>query len=1241
MLDDSEFAYGAGPLDDRDPTAVRDPGEADTNVSGTTAENELTVWRPGRRVHGFRLEKVIGRGATGIVYRAVEESTGSRYALKVLRRSNPRELARLKRGFRSLVDVFHPNLVTLHRLFQLEGRCFITMEEVDGQPLLAAIHGEGITDPAVFDQRIYQLVRQAGSALLALHARRLVHRDIKPSNLLIDRHQQLRLIDYGLVGSYDPESDPDAHRSYVAGTREYMAPEVLSRQIYPPGSDIFSLGRVIIKLISTVRPRPGEPEPADAAGWPGPAVLPDDLPDDLRQLCEQMTATDIGERPTAWELACFGGSEDEVMPTSWLAGAPPQIVGRAEQLMVVRRWLQKMVRGEARRLHITGASGIGKSRFLEAAAELLEAGRWVQLFQSRCRPREDIPMRAFDEMIDTLAKRYGGNDGPHLELDPVSREVLRSAFPVISTLLDQAGGVRRDRNLGRAEAQDAAMRLTEQVCRHGPVVIMVDDVQWADSDSLNLLRQLQSGVQGMLGIITASRDDFVPTDVAADEVLRLDPLPQSDAIDLLRARLRRRQIQLPDEDVRRLAEWAHGNAHCLVQLTACVASAAPQQLQQWIRGKRIDVGLLWSYRYKRLSESARTVLTSLVAAGGPVEMSELAIVTDLGEPTRVAVSELRQEQLVRDYGDEVERVEVYHDSITDAVAGSVPVDVLQEAHRRWGRRLIEDRGSGASAALVAGHLLKAGEIVEGMPYALRAAAEAEGRFAYGEAGRWHERVTPLLGGMAALTHLRRAAECYEIAGRAADAARMYDTLAKEDDQAAAPHWRGLAAGNYIRGGQMRSALGTIASLAQHLQLPAPTGPSRSRLRVLKNLIWLRWRLRRGFPLVDGPPPLSQHFDDRLRVCLGLTRALSMYDNLYAAELMTQGMLELVRCGSTAQRLQGGVAYAVFGSYDCGRWRRRSAALLSEINTVAEQLDDPDSLALVRSGTSYHAWLEGKFAASLPPAQEAVSLYRNQCRGRIFEAVHVSWPMLWSHFFLGQLKELSELADQMVRDAQERDDYLARQVTAAGFGGTAWLMRDDVAGLKATQREARASYRGVGPQMFHFLLMFGVAVRKAYVGKPELVIRTLDAYQPAFRRAGFGRLQLGRVLWSWLRANAALQLAQQRPQQRQRWLDIGSAACDQLRREPLPLAQTMAALCEGRAAEFRAANAAAVAAYSQAAETALQQQLRPFQLAALDRLDLLHEATQDSPPRPGSRLHDLMQQSGVARPEHFLRLYTVP
>jgi serine/threonine protein kinase len=161
-------------------------------------------------------------------------------------------LKRFRREARIASTLNHPNICTIYDIEDHDGRPFIVMELLEGQPLSRRISGRALPVSEHFN-----IARQIADALEALHSRGIVHRDIKPSNIFVSDEGHTKILDFGLAKAPQPTADgakSDASTfectaiSRIAGTLNYMSPEqVLGREL-DTRIDLFSFGVVLYEM---------------------------------------------------------------------------------------------------------------------------------------------------------------------------------------------------------------------------------------------------------------------------------------------------------------------------------------------------------------------------------------------------------------------------------------------------------------------------------------------------------------------------------------------------------------------------------------------------------------------------------------------------------------------------------------------------------------------------------------------------------------------------------------------------------------------------------------------------------------------------------------------------------------------------------------------------------------------------------------------------------------------------------
>jgi len=206
-------------------------------------------------IPGYRIEGIVGRGATGIVYRARQTSVDRVVALKVLHQElvgSQSALRRMQREARLTAKLAHPNIISAIDMGEIGGQLWYAMELIDGLSL-----AERIAERPLSEREALRIFIPLCEALRHAHERGVVHRDIKPANILIERGGRALLVDLGLAYS---EDDPVLTKSGgTLGTPHYISPE----QARDPASadvqsDLWSFGATLYHAVTGRTPFQGE-----------------------------------------------------------------------------------------------------------------------------------------------------------------------------------------------------------------------------------------------------------------------------------------------------------------------------------------------------------------------------------------------------------------------------------------------------------------------------------------------------------------------------------------------------------------------------------------------------------------------------------------------------------------------------------------------------------------------------------------------------------------------------------------------------------------------------------------------------------------------------------------------------------------------------------------------------------------------------------------------------------------------
>lgn len=648
------------------------------------------------RMGRFEIVRTLGRGGMGVVYEAIDPIDQGPIALKTLQAHKPSHLHRLKYEFRSLAELTHENLVTLHELFVGETEAYFTMELVDGTDFVSYARDGLPADARLTDEsRLWRAFSQLCQGIRALHVENKLHRDIKPSNVLVTSSGRVVLLDFGLV------HDLNDGAGRGEGTPAYMAPEQAHGSA-SESSDWYSVGLMLREVLYGNR---ALEKPRDV-GSPAES--------ELEVLARWLVQDDPAKRPSFAEISRMLAAAD-VVPAPPLR-IPSQSVapftGRVEELDVLRAAFRNS-RRQPVAVVVRGESGIGKSALLRQFCRTVLEPAGTLVLSGRCYERESVPYMAFDTIVDELGRHLA--ELPEEPVIGVGRDeaaALLHVFPVLERVgwlhARAAGSPARDRATHpvelRTRAFGALRVVLAEIAKRQPLALCIDDLQWADADSGRLLGALlcDDGAPHLL-CIASDRTDPRLTNPAVDEfrsVATLYPEP----IEIIELELR----GLNDADAKGLARAVLGHVTTREVETELVRESRGSplflcELSRW-RAERAEgemlpsVDMLLSERWSNLTESARIILELIAAAGRPLSPAVIGYAAKMATEPVQEFKALRGARLIHTIRrKDGELLEIGHDRVGEAVLRSLSAGERIALHRRLAEAIEATEGSDSEA----------------------------------------------------------------------------------------------------------------------------------------------------------------------------------------------------------------------------------------------------------------------------------------------------------------------------------------------------------------------------------------------------------------------------------------------------------------------------------------------------------------------------------------------------------------
>ncbi|MDX1612966.1 MAG: protein kinase [Candidatus Promineifilaceae bacterium] len=756
----------------------------------------------------YRLDRVLGQGGMGTVYQAHDTLLSRDVAVKLLSSSRLGEEGRnrLLREARIVARLDHSNIVTVFDVGEHEGDPFIVMQLLDGGTL--------------HDQRpeeltgIIQIVRQICAALEYAHQHGIVHRDLKPENIAVGADGTVRLMDFGLAHS---AASRITQEGAVMGTVHYMAPEQIQGKEVDPRADLYALGVMVYELTTGELPFDADSPVAVLTQHLNAPVVPprakrENLPPSLDQLIVSLLAKQPEDRPPSAAAVLARLDDPDLLAAEEKSGQElhalerivrGRFVAREAELKLATSLWQQATHGDGQLVLISGEPGVGKSRL---AAEILAQAEvtGARAYTGEYRPEGNMPYSAFAQIVGQVL-RQRTNDGRAFP-PSVLADLLKLSPELAARFPDVEPNPELDPEAERRRLFEHMVSFCQIMSQERPLLLLLEDLHWADSGSLSMLQLLARRTVAMPIMLLGTYRE-VELDVS---------LPFYQAVQQLERRNLAKRIKLErlsrDQTGRLLAtifseaitpeflngiyQETEGNPFFIEEVCKALIESGQLRYQEghWDRPSmeelRIPQGIKVAVqtRVNRLSEVTQSLLLFAAVIGRVFDYTTLERVAGQDEDTLIdSLEDALRAQLIEEVA--ASRGQLFrfaHALIPYSLREGVSGLRRSRLHRQVAAAIEETAPEDFER--LAHHWGEAGNEEKGLDYTVKAARRARSSFANEEALRLYTEALSLLPGDHWLRYelLAERAQIYGLVGnyeaQRRDAETMLTIAEKQDDE---------------------------------------------------------------------------------------------------------------------------------------------------------------------------------------------------------------------------------------------------------------------------------------------------------------------------------------------------------------------------------------------------------------------------------------------------------------------------
>jgi histidine kinase len=709
---------------------------------------------------GYTLGERIYSSLNSHVYRATRDVDEVGVFVKILpeEHPSPAKLTRMRREFRMTQGFDDERVIHAWDLHQVGNRLAMVVEDYGASSLDRLLPSEGPHDLAM----LLEIAIGAAEALEVVHQRRVMHKDVNPANLVWNPEtRQIKIIDFGISTALSRETPSVMSPDVVEGTLAFMSPEQTGRmnRALDYRTDLYSLGATLYWVFTGALPFDAE-DPMELVHCHiarVPELADERIPEVVSAIVLKLMAKNAEDRyQSATTLRadlerCLAQQLEQgrieafplgVRDLSEYFAIPQRLYGRDAEIEELLACFRRVVSGGKELMLVAGYSGIGKSALVHEVHKPIVAQRAYFMSGKFDQFNRSVPYASLIEAFRGLMQQLLTESEVQLarwkalmeEAVGVNGQIILDVIPEVALVIGEQGPVAE---LGPVEAQNRFNFVFAEFVRvfaapEHPLVVFLDDLQWADGPSLRLIKQFMTDAEAShLFLIGAYRENEVdpshPLVQTVEEVataasvstITLGPLTEEHVRELVSETVHRDPADVGDLTARCLSKTG-GNPFFLNRFLHTVYERGGFEPDREAGSWRWDLAAIEAMgitdnvvdlmvrRIRTLPESTQRALQLASCVGAGFDLHTLAIVSerspvetagDLWEALRGGLvlpiggdyKFLEEQAEIGELGKASHiRYRWLHDRVQQAASALIAADDKASVHHRLGRLMLDN-----------------------------------------------------------------------------------------------------------------------------------------------------------------------------------------------------------------------------------------------------------------------------------------------------------------------------------------------------------------------------------------------------------------------------------------------------------------------------------------------------------------------------------------------------------------------